>query len=64
MAIVCGTDFSDHAASALSAAGALATRLRDRELWLVHVLDGALANEIDPVEWVKRMSKTAERSGA
>ena len=64
MAIVCGTDFSDHAASALSAAGALATRLRDRELWLVHVLDGALAHELDPVEWEKLRSKTADRLGA
>jgi nucleotide-binding universal stress UspA family protein len=61
MSIVCGTDFSEHAAPGLCAAGALAARLRDGELWLVHVLDGALTQEFDPVDWDKLKAKTGDR---
>jgi hypothetical protein len=63
MSIVCGTDFSENAAPALSAAGALTARLRDRELWLVHVLDGALTKELDSVESDRLKARTAERLG-
>ena len=41
MPIVCGTDFSERSGRAAAAAGALATRIKDTELWLVHVLDPA-----------------------
>jgi nucleotide-binding universal stress UspA family protein len=41
MPIVCGTDFSGSARPALAAAGALASRVAEPELWLVHVLDPA-----------------------
>jgi nucleotide-binding universal stress UspA family protein len=64
MSIVCGTDFSEHAAPGLSAAGALAARLRDRELWLVHVLDGGLAKDLHPIEWDRLKVSAADRLGA
>ena len=41
MPVVCGTDFSESSRPALVAAGALASRIADPELWLVHVLDPA-----------------------
>lgn len=41
MLIVCGTDFSERSRAALAAATALASRLEDADLWLVHVLDPA-----------------------
>src|SRR5262245_28981080 len=40
MAIVCGTDFSPNAATAVASAAAAAERLGE-PLWLVHVLDPA-----------------------
>src|SRR5690606_17793401 len=39
MPIVCGTDLSERSQSATTVAAALLTRLKARELWLVHVLD-------------------------
>ncbi len=39
MPIVCGTDFSERARSAIDVAVALAPRLEAAEVWLVHVLD-------------------------
>lgn len=42
MSIVCGTDLSERAQPALSAAAAIASRLQEADLWLVHVLDSAL----------------------
>ena len=64
MAIVCGTDFSANAAAGLSAAGALAARLGDRELWLVHVLDSVSTAELDSVEWDQLRTRTRERLAA
>lgn len=39
MPIMCGTDFSEGSRPAVVAAAALASRIKDSELWLVHVVD-------------------------
>ncbi len=59
--IVCGTDFSEHAAHAERAAAAIASRRKDAELWLVHVLDRALARRLDSAEWNKLKAVTDAR---
>lgn len=53
MAIVCGTDLSDAAANAATAAACLAARKR-LPLYLVHALDSALAAQRDLAERVER----------
>jgi nucleotide-binding universal stress UspA family protein len=53
MAIVCGTDLSDAAANAATAAACLAAR-KGLPLYLVHALDAALAAQRDLAERVER----------
>ena len=53
MAIVCGTDLSDAAANAATAAACLAAR-KGLPLYLVHALDAALAAQHDLAERVER----------
>ena len=61
MAIVCGTDLSDAAAHAATAAACLAARMR-QPLHLVHALDGALSGQRDLVERIERqLQEHAER---
>jgi len=42
--VVCGIDFSDRSASAVATAAAIASRLRDAELCLVHVMDPVISS--------------------
>lgn len=47
MTIIFGTDFSERSRLAAAAAVLVASRLNDRELWLVHVLDPTMSS-LDP----------------
>ncbi len=70
MSIVCGTDFSERSRSAIAVAGALASRLKVTELWLVHVLDPATrsldsaAHEAVRTAALKRLAEEAARLAA
>ncbi len=68
MTIVCGTDFSVNAEPALAAARALAARLGEAEVWLVHAMDPALASSAEdgPSEHAlrNRLEATAVRLSA
>lgn len=61
MSIVCGTDFSDASRPALLTAAALAARLRDGELHLVHVIHGDLERELTPGQRQEIRSKLVSK---
>jgi nucleotide-binding universal stress UspA family protein len=61
MSIVCASDFSAAARSGIRAAAALAARLGETQLSLVHVLDSALAERLDVSQLENLKKGTAQR---
>ncbi len=61
MTIICGTDFSEGGRPAAVAAGALAKKLADGDLWLVHVLDRAAIDGLSTAAREEAEARAFER---